>query len=218
MLRPMTGVGVKPLLNLIEISGVVAFALSGMLEARRKNMDLVGVYAVALITAFGGGTVRDVLLDRRPLFWVSHPLYAPLILALCVAFLYGPGVLGRVLRVPSERIIAIPDALGLGLFSVTGAYYAREAGMTLFIASLFGVITGIFGGILRDIICNQIPVVFSHTSLYATCAFAGCWTYLLALRLGVDEFPASLTGAGVTSVLRILAMQFDIGLPRPREL
>ncbi|MBI2682156.1 MAG: trimeric intracellular cation channel family protein [Acidobacteriales bacterium] len=214
----MTGVGVKPLLNLIEISGVISFALSGMLEARRKNMDLVGVYAVALITAFGGGTVRDVLLDRRPLFWVSHPLYAPLILGMCVIFLYAPNAIGGRVRLPSERFIAIPDALGLGLFCVTGAYYAREQGMTLFISSMFGVITGIFGGILRDIICNQIPVVFSHTSLYATCAFAGCWTYLIALRLGLDEFPASLTGAAVTSVLRILAMQFNIGLPQPREL
>ncbi|HSD61284.1 MAG TPA: trimeric intracellular cation channel family protein, partial [Burkholderiales bacterium] len=151
-------------LRIIEAGAIIAFALSGFLEAARKRMDVVGVVVVAFITAFGGGTLRDILLDRRPLVWVEHQEYVVLILALAVA-----GMLllrGRHLGV-TERAIQIPDALGLGLFSVSGTSLALEAQMPMFVASLMGVITAVFGGVMRDIICNEIPTVFRDHRPYA---------------------------------------------------
>ena len=120
-------------------------------------MDVVGVFTVAFITAFGGGTLRDILLDRRPLFWVLHQEYAILIFIL--ALVAAP--LMRTLRqILSERLIVVADAIGLGLFAVAGVSQAQAAHMPLFIASMMGVITGIFGGVLRDIVCNEVPMVF----------------------------------------------------------
>lgn len=200
----------KPLLILIEIAAVFVSALSGLLEARKKNMDLVGAYAVALITAFGGGTLRDLLLDRRPLFWVEHQYYPVLILAGCIVGVYAPRLV-----LPLIKYVDLPDALGLGLFSITGAYYALQFQPSLFVASLFGVITGVFGGVLRDVVCNEIPQVFGHTTLYATCSFAGSWVYLLGLRFGLGDTASAVLGFAGIFVLRMLAIRFNLQLPRP---
>jgi uncharacterized membrane protein YeiH len=205
--------GAQALLDGIEIAAVFVSAVSGILEARKKRMDLVGVYAVALITAFGGGTLRDLLLDRRPFYWIEHHGYPVWIFALCAAALY----LTRKL-IPSERWIAIPDALGLGLFSMTGAYYSLQNNDSLFIASLFGVITGVFGGVLRDVVCNEIPLVFvSSTSLYATCSFAGSLVYLVTAQAGFPQMRATVAGIATTFLLRMLAIRFNLRLPRPLD-
>ena len=117
------------LITVIEIVAILVGAFSGFVEARRKRMDLVGVFTVAFITAFGGGTLRDILLDRRPLFWVMHQEYAILIFVL--ALIAVP--LMRTLRqILSERLIVIADAIGLGLFAVAGVSQAQAAGMPLF--------------------------------------------------------------------------------------
>jgi len=201
------------LLQLIEIAAVFVSAVSGLLEARRKKMDFVGVYSVALITAFGGGTLRDLLLERRPLYWVENDTYVLWIFALCLGALYLTR--GRILP---QTALDIPDALGLGLFSITGAYYAYEQHTSLFIASLFGVITGVFGGVLRDVVCNEIPAVFSpNTSLYATCSFAGSWAYLLAARAGAPQLTATITGIALTFLLRMAAIRYNLRLPIPLD-
>lgn len=200
-------------LHVIEIAAVFVSAVSGILEARKKKMDFVGVYSVALITAFGGGTLRDILLDRRPLYWIEHHYYVIAIFGVCIVALYFTR--GRILP---QMAIDLPDALGLGLFSITGAYYALEAHTSLFIASLFGVITGVFGGVLRDVVCNEIPAVFSpSTSLYATCSFVGSWVYLLAATLGAQQLPATMAGLAVTFLLRMAAIRFNLRLPTPLD-
>jgi uncharacterized membrane protein YeiH len=170
------------LIKILEIVAILVGAFSGFIEARSKKMDVVGIFTVAFITAFGGGTLRDILLDKRPLFWVTHQEYAILIFLL--ALVAVPAI--RTLRkIVSERLIVTADALGLGLFSIAGVSEALEAGMPLFIASMMGVITGIFGGVLRDIVCNEIPMVLRDGKPYAVCAFAGCWMYLLMQKAGV---------------------------------
>ena len=144
------------LITIIEIMAILVGALSGFVEARRKRMDIVGVFTVAFIAAFGGGTLRDILLDKRPLFWVMHQEYVILIFVL--ALVAAP--LMRTLRqILSERLIVVADAVGLGLFAVAGVSQAQAAHMPMFIASMMGVITGIFGGVLRDIVCNEVPMV-----------------------------------------------------------
>lgn len=198
------------LLQAVEILGILAFAFSGFVEARRKDMDLVGVFTVAFITAFGGGTLRDLLLDRRPLFWVEHHEYAVLIFVLAVVL--TPFM--RHLRFAfSERILVTADALGLGLFSVLGASLAQQIGMPLFVSVMMGVITGIFGGVLRDVICNEIPMVFRRGQLYATCAFLGCWCYLLLERVHVAESLSLVLSILVTVVVRLIAVRFNLRLP-----
>jgi uncharacterized membrane protein YeiH len=196
------------MLQLIELLGIIAFALSGIVEARRKRMDLVGVYTVALVTAFGGGTLRDLFLDRTPLFWVANQGYAILILAMALGAFLFPGLT----RVP-ERALLLPDALGLGLFSIAGAGYALDAGAAVFIAALLGVITGIFGGVMRDVICNEIPFIFRNTYLYATAAFLGCLLYLTLARLDVADALAVPIGIATIVLIRLAALRFNLRLP-----
>ncbi|MFZ6735526.1 trimeric intracellular cation channel family protein [Undibacterium sp. Ji42W] len=202
--------GMSSMLHTIEVAGILAFASSGFIEARRKRMDVVGVFTVAFITAFGGGTLRDLLLDRRPLFWVENQEY-PIIIF--VMSLIAIPFLRHLRNAVTENAIVLADALGLGLFSVTGASLAQEAQMPMFVCVMMGVITGIFGGVLRDIICNEIPLVFRRSHLYATCAFAGCWTYLILNWLEVNEGVALGFGVGICFVLRMMAVRFDWKLP-----
>lgn len=202
--------GMSTLLQVIETLGIVAFAFSGFVEARRKDMDLVGVFTVAFITAFGGGTLRDLLLDRRPLFWVEHQEYSLLVFALTLVI--SPFV--RHLQFSfSERLIVVADALGLGLFSAVGASLAQDLGMPIFVAAMMGVITGIFGGVLRDVLCNEIPLVFRRGHLYATCSFIGCWVYLLLDLFNVPEAVSLFSSIFVTVAFRLAAVRFNLRLP-----
>jgi uncharacterized membrane protein YeiH len=199
------------LITVISVLGLGAFTISGVIEAKRKEMDIVGAAAVAFITAVGGGTVRDVLLGRYPIFWVDDQRYAIGIFGLAAISFYSL----RTARLASSAIL-IPDALGLGLFTVTGASYALAAHASMVIASLMGVITGIFGGVLRDVVCNEIPAVFARTQLYATCALVGAWTFLLLDRVGAGAGVALTAGALATFLLRLAALRYDLRLQRPR--
>jgi len=199
------------LLKLIEIMAILVGAFSGFIEARRKRMDLVGVFTVAFIAAFGGGTLRDILLDKRPLFWVIHQEYAILIFVLA---LVASPLIRTMRHMVTERLIVIADAFGLGLFSVAGVSSALDAGMPLFIASMMGVITGIFGGVLRDIVCNEVPMVFRDGKPYALCAFIGNWIFLLMGLYGVDKDIALWSSALFIVVSRLVAWKFDLTLGR----
>jgi uncharacterized membrane protein YeiH len=188
------------LIKFIEILAILVGAFSGFIEARSKRMDVVGVFTVAFITAFGGGTLRDILLDKRPLFWVTHQEYAILIFVL--SLIASPLI--RTLRtIVSERMVVIADALGLGLFSVAGVAQALDSGMPPFIASMMGVITGIFGGVLRDIVCNEIPMVLRDGKPYAICAFFGCWVYLLMQKTGMPPDFSLWASALLITLLRL---------------
>jgi uncharacterized membrane protein YeiH len=197
------------LIKIIEILAILVGAFSGFVEARAKKMDVVGVFTVAFITAFGGGTLRDILLDRRPLFWVTHQEYAILIFVL--ALLAVP-LIRQIREIISNRLIVVADALGLGLFSVAGVSTALDAGMPLFIASMMGVITGIFGGILRDIVCNEVPMVLRDGRPYAICAFVGCWIYLGLQALNVHAEFALWFSALLITGLRLVTWRMDIQL------
>lgn len=199
------------LITIIEVIAILVGALSGFIEARRKRMDIVGVFTVAFITAFGGGTLRDILLDRRPLFWVHHQEYAILIFVL--ALIAAPLI--RTLRhIVSERLIVVADAVGLGLFAVAGVSQAQAANMPIFIASMMGVITGIFGGVLRDIVCNEVPMVFRDGKPYAICAFFGAWLYIGLQYTSVSDDVALWSSAATITVLRLLTWKFDLRIGR----
>jgi len=195
----------------IEILGIIAFALTGIYEARKKGMDLIGVYAVAMITAFGGGSLRDLILDRHPLFWIEHYEYAVLVLVLSIVA--AVSIVELFNRKNMVLIVLVLDALGLGFFSASGASIADKLGSAFFVSSLLGVTTGVFGGVMRDIICNEVPAVFQRTELYATCAFAGTWCYLLVAHTAGNEIMAVIACIAVTFLLRMVAIGYKIRLP-----
>jgi uncharacterized membrane protein YeiH len=203
-----------PLLSLtlwtVEGLATLAFALSGVLQAARKRLDVVGVCVVAGLAAFGGGTLRDVLLDRRPFVWVEQPLWLWGLIALGL----GAMVLLRARHFePTERAMLWPDALGLGLFAAAGTWLAWQQGLPAIVAVLMGVITATFGGVLRDIVCNEIPTAFRDHRPYAVIAFAGGWLLLGLHQLGVPDAWAVGLAALCTSGLRAVALWRDWQLP-----
>lgn len=196
------------MLEAIEFAAVVSSAIYGVLRAARKGLDVVGIASLAFAVAFGGGTLRDLFLDRHPLFWITNAHYPMIVFGIAVV-----GSIVPALAVRLERLLDIPDALGLGLFSVVGAGYAMEAETGLFVASILGVVTGTFGGVIGDIICNEIPSLFRPSPLYATCSFAGAWTFLLSSQWNASAGVAVAAGLTVTVVLRLAAIHWDIHIP-----
>ncbi|OGW42122.1 MAG: hypothetical protein A2010_19275 [Nitrospirae bacterium GWD2_57_9] len=199
------------LIKTIEVLGIIAFALTGFYKARKLRMDLIGVYALGMVTALGGGSLRDIILNRHPLFWVQHYEYAILLLALgIVASLVSQELFEKKKLV--VFVLAL-DALGLGSFSASGASLANQLGCHPFISALLGVTTGVFGGVIRDVVCNEIPYVFQRTELYATCSFVGAWSYLLIFRAYGNDVLAAVSCIAITFILRMFALQYKIKLP-----
>jgi len=199
--------------TIIEIAATAAFALSGVIEAARKRLDAVGIAVVAFLAAFGGGILRDVLLDRRPFFWVANQWYVWALLTLCAAAMLM--LRARHFRV-TERAMQWPDALGLGLFAASGTQIALDAQMPGLIAVLMGVMTAAFGGVLRDIVCNEIPSAFRDHRPYAVCAFVGGWVVVAIDRMAQMPTLALAVGGLLATVLRLLAIRLDWTLPRWR--
>jgi uncharacterized membrane protein YeiH len=193
-----------------EIIGTLAFALSGLIEAARKKLDIVGMAIVTSLAAFGGGTLRDILLDRRPFFWVQNEIWIWVILIMCaLALLF---MRARHIEL-TERSMQWPDALGLGIFAASGTQIAITAGMTPIIAVVMGVITPVFGGVLRDVVVNEIPRAFNDHQPYAVIAFAGGWLVVGLNMLGWPAFWAIAVSALAITVLRLLAVVFSWRLP-----
>jgi uncharacterized membrane protein YeiH len=198
-------------LALVELLGVFAFAFTGIIEARKKGMDIIGVYTVSMITAFGGGTVRDLMIGHYPLYWVQHSGYALMLLGFAIATAPLSAVCYENPSV--TKVFVTLDALGLGLFSTIGASMAHQIGCDFYISMLLGVVTGVFGGIIRDIICNEIPNVFRRNELYATCAALGCAVFLTCIYLGENELTSTMLGIAFTTTLRLISIKYRVKLP-----
>lgn len=200
------------MLPLLQYLAVISAATFGVLLARSKGMDLIGVCCIAFTVAFGGGTLRDVLLDRTPLFWIAEVRYAWTVLGIAVVGSLIP-------RFPPKlnSWLHLPDAIGLGLFSVVGAGLALEQGTSFLIASLFGVITGTFGGVIGDIVCNEVPNLFRPAvPLYATCSFVGCWVFLGLIQSGVGDTTAQWIAVVLILLIRMGALRYNWSLPAPK--
>lgn len=189
--------------------GVFVFAISGGVLAVRKEMDLLGVVVLAFLPAIGGGTLRDLLLDQ-PVFWLSDTL--TLVLAIAgglTAFLFY--------RFVSQfRALRWPDAVGMSLFAVTGAAKAMSLGHGFMVVVIMGAITASAGGLLRDVIANEEPLVLKEGELYATCALAGSAVYFGAVTLGVPEQAAFVAGMLTAFISRASGILFGIKLPRAK--
>lgn len=197
-------------LTILEGVGVLAFAASGVLVAARKRLDLVGVVVIAFLTSLGGGTIRDVLLGREPFFWVANQEWVLAVIAISVL---GPIFLRSRHIEPTLRAMQWPDAVGLGLFAASGTHIALMEGHTPLVAAMMGVVTAVFGGIIRDVLVNEVPWVVNSYQLYAVLAFLGGLLVWLLMELGVGSVFAVSIGALVIMATRMLSMVFDWRLP-----
>jgi uncharacterized membrane protein YeiH len=199
----------------LEVLGVIAFALSGVIEAARKHFDLVGVVMVSFVTAFGGGTLRDVLLERKPFFWVEQEFWVWALIGLAVALPFF--FRARHMEL-TERAILVPDAIGLGIFTAGGTHIALELGSSALVSVLMGVITAVVGGVFRDVLVNEVPRAFHDHQPYAVVAFAGGWVVVLLDTLAVPTSITLLVGSGLIILVRLLAIKFGWELKRWRFL
>lgn len=196
-------------LYILSLFGVAVFAASGALAAGRKRFDIFGVLVIAVVTAVGGGTIRDLLLDRNPIFWIGDTYY------LTVASIAG------LLTLFYVRHCAIPfrwllyaDGLGLALFTISGTRIAEATGVSPGVSVLMGCITGVAGGVIRDVLSAEVPLLLRDRELYATAAIAGSVAYLLLTRaLNVDVPVAAVSGMVVTAVLRFASIWWKLRMP-----
>lgn len=196
------------MLLMLYLIAITAEAMTGALSAGRRGMDWFGVVLIACITALGGGSVRDVLLGHYPLTWVKHPEYLILTSAAALMTIFIAPLM-RHLR----SLFLVLDALGLVAFTVIGCTTALEMGLSMTVAAVSGVITGVFGGILRDIFCNDIPLVFRR-ELYASVSFAAAWFYLGCDYFKVPAEQAMLLTLFGGFLVRLLAIRFHWEMPK----
>jgi len=195
---------------LTEHFAVGVSALTGVLAARGRGLDLFGVLVLAIVTAFGGGTVRDLLAGDLPVAWLRDPRYLYTALGTGLVSFFAVR-----LRPPPSRLLDVADAFALALFNVVGARKGLALGFDASVAVMLGVMTGVAGGIVRDVLIGRLPLVFRRdTYFYATAAAIGGAVYaLLQRRLGLGESPAGFCGIAVCLALRLAALRWRLALP-----
>ena len=193
-------------LLIIEVIGTAAFAISGIRLAATKNFDWFGAYTVGLVTAIGGGTLRDVLLDI-PVFWMQTWWYLA-VTALCL----GGVIVFRNFLVSREKLLFLFDSVGLALFGVIGIQKSLDTGYPMWVGAIMGIITGAFGGVLRDILINEEPLIF-RKDIYATACLAGALVYWIVMVCGGNYVAQGLSCAATVVILRYLTLQYNLSLP-----
>jgi len=191
-----------------DLWGTAVFALSGALAAGRHRMDPFGVIVLASVTAVGGGSIRDALIGATPVFWIRDPNYIIVILATVLACLL---LVRRPRKVP-EYILPVADAFGLALFTVIGAEKALNMGLSGMIAVVMGLITGVGGGIIRDLLCRQVPMVL-RTEVYATASIIGGIGYTVSLAYGMGEKTTLFLAMTSALFIRLSAIKWHLSLP-----
>jgi len=195
------------MIHLLDLFGVAVFAITGALAAGKKKMDLFGVVVLALATALGGGTLRDVILGAYPVFWIADPTY----IFLCTATAVSTFVTARFLK-PPDKALKFADAFGLAIFTVIGTKKAIFLGVPDSIAVIMGVMTGVAGGIIRDVLSGEIPLVLK-AEIYATASLCGAVTFAVLIRhfpFVPLPAPAAIT---VILALRMAAIHWKLSLP-----
>lgn len=192
----------------LDILGTLVFAMTGLLAASQKRFDLFGAIVLAMVTAVGGGTLRDVILDV-PVFWTQNTMYIYMIVGLSLFVFF----FSRLAAAIPVRFILVLDALGLAVFTVIGAQKALEYGLSDPIVIMLGMMTGVVGGIIRDVLVGEVPLVF-RKEIYATASFLGASVMLLGFKFLPSTEIAVVIAMTVVFVLRVLAIKFNLGLPQ----
>lgn len=193
--------------NVIDILGTIAFAISGVLVAMNKRMDLFGVIIIAFVTAVGGGTLRDVLIGQTPVAWMTDITYTYLILGASIFAIIFKNKLNYL-----RTSLFLFDTIGIGLYTLVGLEKGLSAGLHPVICVFLGTMTASFGGVIRDILCNEIPVIF-RKEIYATACILGGASYFLLKQLPIPDHWVFVLAGSIVITIRLLAVKFKISLP-----
>lgn len=197
-----------PLLHALDLFGTAVFAVSGCLAAARQRMDLFGAVVLGTVTALGGGTIRDLVLGVRPVFWIAHPLYLWVVLGAALLTF----VALRTGGVP-RRALVLSDALGLAVFTVIGCAAAMVHVDSALVIVLMGLMTGVAGGITRDLLSAEVPLIFRR-EIYATASLAGGVLFVGLSRAGLPAATAVAAGVTATLLIRLASLRWGLTLPR----
>lgn len=191
----------------LEMLGTTAFAISGALAASRKNMDIFGFSVLALMPAIGGGTIRDLVIGRTPVFWIEDSRYVTVAIVAAVIVFFAPYKVGS-----RQRVLVWMDAMGLALFAALGTQISLAHGTGPLVAVMLGVTTAVTGGMIRDMICAEVPLILSN-EIYATAAFAAGVTLVIAENLGLS--PGLVLAVAVLAgfVVRALGIIYNLSMP-----
>ncbi len=195
------------LFSTFDILGTIAFAISGALAAMTRKLDLFGIFIIAFVTAVGGGTVRDILIGNNPVMWMEKTFYIYLISV--VTFLT---ILFRNKINHLKTSLFLFDTIGLGVFTITGVEAGINNGLSPIISIALGAITGTFGGVIRDILCNEIPVIF-RKEIYATACLVGALGYVILYNFNVDNDIIYVVTSLIVISIRLVVVKFKIALP-----
>ena len=195
------------LFNILDILGTVAFAISGALSAMNRRLDPFGIFIIAFVTAIGGGTVRDILIGSTPVTWMENTIYVYLIGIVTIFAIVFRNKLNYL-----KKSLFLFDTIGLGVFTITGVETGIQNGLDPIISVALGAMTGTFGGVIRDILCNEIPVIF-RKEIYATACLVGALAYVILYDLNVDADIIYLVTSLIVIGIRILVVRYKITLP-----
>ena len=194
-------------IEIIDLLGTIAFAVSGALAAFDKKLDPFGIIIIAFVTAAGGGTLRDVLIGVHPVSWMTNMnLVYTILICVAITFIF------RKFLLKLRTTLFLFDTIGIGLYTVVGVEMGIKAGLHPLICITLGCITACFGGVLRDILVNEIPVIF-RKNVYATACIIGGFSYFLLRKIGLTEDIVFPVAASVVITIRLLAVYFKIRLP-----
>ncbi|MBT9189652.1 MULTISPECIES: trimeric intracellular cation channel family protein [Zobellia] len=193
---------------LIDILGTIAFAISGVLVAMDKKLDLFGIFIISFVTAVGGGTLRDMLIGNTPVLWMREPVYITVIAGAVVFSV----IFVRHLKYLRKTLFLF-DTIGIGLFTMLGIEKGLTADLLPVMCVALGTITACFGGVIRDMLCNEIPVIFRTKEIYATACILGGISYFILVLLPIDGAYAYIAAILIIIVTRLLAVKFGLALP-----
>lgn len=193
--------------NILDLLGTSAFAISGALAAMNRRLDLFGIFIIAFVTAIGGGTIRDILIDNTPVTWMENTIYIYLIGVVTIITIIFRTQLDRL-----KKSLFLFDSIGLGIFTITGVELGIQNDLNPIICITLGAMTGTFGGVIRDILCNEIPVIF-RKEIYATASIMGGLAFILLHESNLNQDVIYIVTSLTVILIRLMAVKFKISLP-----
>jgi uncharacterized membrane protein YeiH len=193
---------------LFEALGIVSFAITGIIVAQTHGSSALGTFLVALAAGLGGGTLRDILLDARPFYWETYWFYIPIILLLTLVYVLVPRIHEVIIR-PRGVLRSIIEAIAVASLGITGADKAAGLGQTWLMVGVYGVITASFGGVLRDVLVNEFPLMFKPKIFLGEALFVGCLAFAGLESIGLQSYVAALTGALLIFGIRMAALVYE---------
>lgn len=193
--------------HILDILGIISFAISGSLVAMRKKLDPFGVFIIAFVTSIGGGTLRDILIGAQPVFWMKNTEYIFLIIASFIVAIFFRKKLKYI-----NKSLFLFDTIGLGLYTIMGTEIGLKANFHPLIIISIATMTASFGGVIRDILCNEIPIIF-RKEIYATACVFGSITFLILNNFDLDKTIIYISTSLIVIVIRLIAVRFHLSLP-----